>query len=75
MTIYRHFEPVGSAPVTMRCRVNKPMKLLAIITALACASCVETTVTAPDGTVTKTKAPAPGSLELAGEAIRVLGEK
>lgn len=31
--------------------------------------CVETTTTAPDGTVTTVKAPAPGSMELANTAV------
>lgn len=47
--------------------------LLALGCMTGLSSCVETTTRAPDGTVTTIKAPAPGSLELAGKAIEVIG--
>lgn len=49
--------------------------LLGVVIAASLSSCTVTETTAPDGTVTKTKTPAPGSLELAGKAIEVIGAK
>ena len=49
--------------------------LVAVAVPACMTACVTTTTTAPDGTVTTTKAPAPGSLELAGRAIEVIGSK
>lgn len=51
------------------------MKIIALLSALALASCVTTETTAPDGTVTRIKAPAPGSIELAGQALQVIGSR
>lgn len=49
--------------------------LVAVAVPACFSSCVTTETTAPDGTVTKTRTPAPGSLELAGKAIEVIGSK
>lgn len=46
------------------------MKTTAAIIALALASCVTTTTTAPDGSVTTRKEPVPGVLPFAGELIK-----
>lgn len=70
-----HFHPVGSQSVTKPRKNMKARILMALAAVFGLASCVETSVTAPDGTVTTTKAPAPGSLELAGQAIGVFGQR
>lgn len=77
------WEPVGSLSRnhsrlvgTRAARINLTlMKIIALLSALALASCVTTETTAPDGTVTRIKAPAPGSLELIGKGIEVIGSK
>lgn len=45
------------------------MKALATLCCLMLAACVESTVTAPDGTVTRLKQPAPGVLPFAAAAV------
>jgi len=49
--------------------------IFALVLCLAFTGCTTTTVTAPDGTVTTTRGPAPGSLELAGKALQVVADK
>jgi hypothetical protein len=38
-------------------------------------SCITTTTTAPDGTVTTTTAPAPGSMESGVEVVHIIADK
>lgn len=68
--------PAGSQPPTKRKRM-KIIKYIAV--ALAAigiqTGCVVTETVAPDGTKTTTKTPAPGSIELAGQAIQVIGSR
>lgn len=47
----------------------RPLAYLSAACVLLLASCVESTMTAPDGTVTKLKQPAPGVLPFLGAAV------
>ncbi len=49
----------------------KSIRIIAALTTLLLASCVETTTTNPDGSVTKTKAP---DRELVGQALTTAGQ-
>lgn len=71
--------PAGSQSPTKR-KTRSFMKTIASLAACALLTipqvgCVTTETTAPDGTVTRIKAPAPGSLELIGKGIEVIGSK
>lgn len=47
----------------------KSLRTLAAAAAFALASCIQTTTTAPDGTVTTTRTADPAAVGLAGQAL------
>jgi hypothetical protein len=56
-------------------RMKTPLKLLlvivaAVVLAIGLSGCIQTTTTAPDGSVTTTKAPAPGVLQFGADVVR-----
>lgn len=66
----------GSQPPTRKPSLMKKLALLvAAILPFSQIGCVTTETTAPDGTVTRIKAPAPGSMELIGKGIEVIGSR
>lgn len=53
--------------------IQSTLALAVLACALAASSCVTTTTTAPDGTVTSVSQPLPGSLEAATAAAVLIG--